>query len=126
MLEMYRESTMPLSKRSNHSGAEEDDAEIFEMLLADLDKSLEEVDPIFEANGLSKTEDSFQDAIIRNTKENGIYLEVFANKTMPFDIHATGNAVWLHVASLQERIPSRWYYGRQPKVRHVVCLILKY
>lgn len=124
MLDLYRESTMPLSKRSNRSSADEDDAEIFEMLLVDLDKSFEEVDTIFEANGLNKTEDTFQDAIVRNTEEDGIYLEVFACKTMPFDIHATGNAVWLHVASLSESIPSRKYYERQPKVwrfRDTIC-----
>lgn len=106
---------MPLSKRHNHSCTEDDDVTIFEMLLADLNESLDEVDSIFQANGLSKTEDSFQDAIVRNS-DDGIYLEVFANKTMPFDIHTTSNAVWLHLASLVEHTPSRHYYERQPKV----------
>lgn len=121
MLEMYRESTMPLSKRINH-GAEDDDTEIFEKLLADLDKSLSEVDAVFEANGLNKTESSFQDAIVRTSKKDGIYLEVFANKNMPFDIHSTSNAVWLHMTGLQERIPTRSYYGRKPKVINLTQL----
>lgn len=116
---MYRERALPLSRQSNVSDVK-DDAAVFEMLLAGLAQSYEEVDAIFEANGLSKTEDTFQDAMVHNKKHDGISLELFANKTMPFDIHATSNAVWLHVAGLQERIPSRWYYERQPKVKALV------
>lgn len=105
-----------MAKRTNLSSTEEDDAVIFEKLLRDLEKANLEVDAIFYANGLSKTEDSFQDAIVRKTKKNGIYLEVFANKTMPFDIPAMSNAVWLHMVNLREQLPLRTYYARQPKV----------
>lgn len=105
-----------IAKLSNLSSKEENDAKIFEKLLGDLARSNLEVDAIFEANGLSKTKDSFQDAIVRKTKKNGIYLEVFANKTMPFDIYEMNNAVWLHMANLREKLPSRTYYARQPKV----------
>lgn len=116
MVQLYGDGTIQMSKNREHKTGEEEDAEIFDMLLADLDKSVHEVDSVFEANGLSKTEESFQDATVRNDDANRIQLEIFANKIMPFDIHATSDAVWKHLASLIERMPFRSYYERQPKV----------
>lgn len=132
---MYRDNTASLSKRRRYSAVEDDDPAIYEMLLADLDRSVQEVDAVFQANGLSNMEGSFQDATVRNSDE-GLCLEMFASKVMPFDIHATSDAVWLHLAGLQERIPFRTYYERQPKAKkttgvlilvakhsHLVCMI---
>lgn len=108
---------IPFSRRHHHPGTRADEIAIFEALLAGLDKSLDEVDAIFEANGLSKTEDSFQDAIVRNGRDNSsISLEIFANTIMPFNIYATSDAVWKHLVSLIECMPFRSYYQRQPMV----------
>lgn len=86
------------------------------MLIVGIEKAVLQVDQVFQANGLSNTEEVFQDTFIRNDTCNGMYLEVIGCKIMPFDLHATGNAVWKHVTGMIESMPFRAYYERRPKV----------
>lgn len=116
MLQLYSDGTLPFARRCYENTTEED-ADIFAMLLSDIDKSLDEVDLVFATNGLSKTELPFQDAFVTDNDLNEIYLEVFANKILPFDVQATSDAAWLHLSVLIERMPFRSYYERRPKVR---------
>lgn len=68
---MYCANAASLSKRRKYSGVEEDDLVIYEMLLAGLDQSLQEVDAVFQANGLSQREGS---------SDEGVCLEMFASR----------------------------------------------
>lgn len=98
--------------------SEEDDAAIFQHLLEGLEQSLQDVDSVFEANGLCRMETQYRDAQVRHEGANGMVLEIFANKLIPFEMHATGSAVWRHFAHSMENMPSRVYYHQQqPKVR---------
>eukprot|EP00644_Phytophthora_capsici_P011775 jgi/Phyca11/123283/e_gw1.50.177.1 len=85
------------------------DAKIFEALLAGVEASYREVDAVFEANGLGRTEAPESDAQMRDGV-NGMYLEIFANKMFPFSMHSTGEAVWQHFKGTD--IPYRWYHSR--------------
>ncbi|KAE9243110.1 hypothetical protein PF004_g6311 [Phytophthora fragariae] len=71
--------------------------------------SYREVDAVFEANGLGRTEAPESDAQMRDGV-NGMYLEIFANKMLPFGMHATGEAVWQHFKGTD--IPYRWYHSK--------------
>lgn len=125
MFQLYGNAwSVPLSKRRNlYATTEDDDAAVFEMLLADVDKSVTEVDSVLEANGLSTTEELFPSATVRTNDAGGIDLDVYGSKIMPFDIHATSDAVWLHLTCLIERMPNRSYYERHSKVRTQMHLI---
>ncbi|GMF56978.1 unnamed protein product [Phytophthora fragariaefolia] len=85
------------------------EAKIFESLLAGVEASYREVDAVFEANGLGRTEAPESDAQMRDGV-NGMYLEIFANKMLPFGMHATGEAVWQHFKGTD--IPYRWYHSK--------------
>ncbi|KUF97663.1 hypothetical protein AM588_10006918 [Phytophthora nicotianae] len=85
------------------------DAKIFEILLAGVEASYREVDAVFEANGLGRTEAPKSDAQMHDGV-NGMYLETFANKMVPFAMHATGEAVWQHFKGTD--IPYRWYHSK--------------
>ncbi|KAK1935836.1 hypothetical protein P3T76_010530 [Phytophthora citrophthora] len=85
------------------------DAKIFEALLAGVEASYREVDAVFEANGLGRTEAPESDAQMRDGV-NGMYLEIFANKMFPFSMHSTGEAVWQHFKGTD--VPYRWYHSR--------------
>lgn len=93
------------------------DAAIFKELLAGVERTLEEVDAVFEANGLGRMQTAYRDAQLRHDDVNGMVMEIFANKVMPFDMRATASAVWRHYAHSMEHMPSRSYYQKQPPVR---------
>lgn len=90
------------------------------MLLSSLDNAVNEVDGVFAANGLSDTETAMQDAKVVSDGPNKIRLEVFANKLLPFDIHATSEAVWKHFVTMIDRMPYRSYFERKPKVEECI------
>ncbi|ETL33583.1 hypothetical protein, variant 2 [Phytophthora nicotianae] len=69
------------------------DAADFQELLEYLDAAYSEVDAVFAANGLAAMEMTQQDIHMREGV-NGMYLEVFSNKVMPFGQHATAEATW--------------------------------
>lgn len=86
------------------------DAKIFEALLAGVQASYREVDAVFEANGLGRTEAPKSDAKMRDGV-NGMHLEIYANKMLPFGMHATGEAVWQHFKGTND-VPYRWYHSK--------------
>ncbi|KAG6962896.1 hypothetical protein JG687_00006866 [Phytophthora cactorum] len=53
----------------------------------------DEVDAVLAGNGLAEMEMTQQDLHMREGVD-GMYLEVFSNKVMPFSLHATGEATW--------------------------------
>ncbi|KAG2862503.1 hypothetical protein PC110_g6005 [Phytophthora cactorum] len=69
------------------------DAADFQELLEYLDATYSEVDAVLAGNGLAEMEMTQQDLHMREGVD-GMYLEVFSNKVMPFSLHATGEATW--------------------------------
>lgn len=121
--QLYKDGELdPLSRQriaTQSKAKDQNELEIFLMLFADLEKALQQMPAIFESNGLCGSESAFQNAAVRNCRSKGMYLEVVASKIMPFDLHATSNAVWQHLARYIERMPYRSYYERRPKVRGI-------
>ncbi|GAB9475999.1 hypothetical protein Gpo141_00013074 [Globisporangium polare] len=96
--------------------ADRSDYATFEELLAGVDEAYSEIDAVFEANGLAKCETMHSDAKMRLNGSNGIYLEVFRGKVLPFETHATSEAVWHHFANPTERRPYRHFYEKSEAV----------
>lgn len=89
------------------------------MLLSGVEQAHREVDAVFEANGLGRMEKPHHNAKVEHDAVNGIVMEIYANKVMPFDMHTTGRAVWRHFAHAKYDVPHRTYYEKQPMVRSV-------
>lgn len=92
------------------------DEMLFAELLAGVEQSYAEVNSIFESNRMAQSENSASDAQVRSDGEGGMFLEFFANKVIPFDMHTTGAAVWQHFVYKKERMPYRFYYNKSNKV----------
>ena len=92
------------------------DTEIFDDLLAGVERSYDEVDAVFAANGLARSEIPRIDAKMRSDAASGMFMEVFANKLLPFDVFTAGAAVWHHFVSAKEKTPYRSYYPSTPTV----------
>ncbi|RLN71895.1 hypothetical protein BBJ28_00019032 [Nothophytophthora sp. Chile5] len=87
---------------------------IFNELLLGVDEAYFEVDAVFRANGLDEMESSFSDAKMREGPD-GVYMEIFANKVLPFDVLATGTAAWQYFAKSMEHMPFRFFYQKDPQ-----------
>ncbi|KAF1322478.1 hypothetical protein FI667_g11252, partial [Globisporangium splendens] len=88
---------------------EQSDAEIFDDLISGLDQSYAQVDSVFQGNGLASRETELSDARMRFDASSGMCLEIFANKVLPFGMHAVANAAWQHFIFGKQRTPSRFY-----------------
>lgn len=88
---------------------DDNDESIFTDLMAGVESVVRELDAICEANGLSKTERPYQDAVIREDGLNAVCLEVFANKIVPFDMSKTSDAVYEHFTRTIKHMPYRSY-----------------
>jgi hypothetical protein len=96
---------------------EHSDVEIFEDLLAGIDRAYTEVDTVLEAARLAHVETSFNDARIFSVGSRGnMSLEICSSKLLPFDLHSTGTAVWHHYLFGKQKIPSRFYDVKFTKV----------
>lgn len=96
------------------------DADVFQTLLRDVEQLFDRVDAVFDANGLAHTETVATSARVRSDAHSGVSLEIFANKLLPFALHATGDAVWHHFAFAKEHTPFRCYSYSSNKVRTVM------
>ncbi|KAF4035425.1 hypothetical protein GN244_ATG12564 [Phytophthora infestans] len=95
-------------------GAARDDRADFDMLLSGIERSRQELDAVFEANGLGRMETAHRTAKIEHDATRGMVMEIYANKVMPFDMPTTGKAVWRHFAHSMDHMPHRTYYEKQP------------
>ncbi|KAL3673800.1 hypothetical protein V7S43_001492 [Phytophthora oleae] len=89
------------------------DVNDFEDLLAHLDRAYQEVDAVFAANGLATMENTHRDARMREGADC-MYLDIFANKVMPFGMRATAQAVWDHFKGA-EKHRGNMYEGKVAK-----------
>ncbi|KAG1703292.1 hypothetical protein DVH05_008201 [Phytophthora capsici] len=75
----------------------------FRGLLAELETARYDVDRVFAANRLNTTESSHHGVQLRSKKGvNGMQLEVFANKAMPFSVQDTAEATWDHFKGMKK------------------------
>jgi hypothetical protein len=96
------------------------DTAIFDELLAGVDNSYLQVDTIFKETEVAKQEASSHIDAQMETDHlgNAIYVKVFVNKLLPFDLLATGTAVWNHYVFAKDRLPDRIH---NHSIRHVRC-----
>uniref|UniRef100_K3W8T5 START domain-containing protein n=1 Tax=Globisporangium ultimum (strain ATCC 200006 / CBS 805.95 / DAOM BR144) TaxID=431595 RepID=K3W8T5_GLOUD len=100
------------AKRMPHifpGSADRTTAGTFADLLAGVEQSYAEIDAVLEANGLSQLEKTHSGAQLHANKGNGMFLEVFASKVLPFGIRDTARAVWHHFNFTKEHQPQRQY-----------------
>ncbi|KAG1685413.1 hypothetical protein DVH05_008410 [Phytophthora capsici] len=90
------------------------DSDIVAELLSSVNDSYREVDEVFKANELGDMESSFSDAKMRFGPD-GVYMEMFANKVLPFNVASTGSAAWKFFANLIEHMPYRFFYQKDQK-----------
>lgn len=94
------------------------DAAEFDALLTYVERMFVDLDEVFHENGLARTEAPLSTAEMRASVQRGMFLEICANKVLPFDIFATSDAVWHHFAFAKEHTPFRFYtYTSSSKVR---------
>ncbi|RLN98581.1 hypothetical protein BBJ28_00012206 [Nothophytophthora sp. Chile5] len=67
----------------------------FQELLVILEGAYREMDAVFCTNGLDSMEVTHRDTQMREG-DDGMYLDVFSNKVLPFELDATAEAVWNH------------------------------
>ncbi|KAI9895142.1 hypothetical protein PsorP6_019334 [Peronosclerospora sorghi] len=89
------------------------DLNSFKDLLAHLDRAYKEVDTVFAANGLATMETTHRDARMREGADC-MYLDIYANKIMPFGMRATAQAVWDHFKGA-EKHRGNMYEGKVAK-----------
>lgn len=77
------------------------DAAIFDELIAGAEASYFDVDAVFKEVGLSDLETARRGAHVREG-DHGMYLDIFANSVLPFDMQSTGEAVWEYFKGLRK------------------------
>ncbi|KAG6622749.1 M96 mating-specific protein family [Phytophthora cinnamomi] len=77
----------------SRTGSEVVDAAVFEELADGVEASYRDVERVFESSGLELTNVSSRKAQMRDGKD-GMLLEIFDSKVLPFSMHTTGEAWW--------------------------------
>ncbi|CEG40401.1 uncharacterized protein PHALS_10604 [Plasmopara halstedii] len=71
------------------------DKETYDALLARAETAYREVDEVLAANGLDFLETACTNAQMRESPE-GMYVDIFTSKMLPFDLNTAAEAVWTH------------------------------
>ncbi|ETI41929.1 hypothetical protein F441_12840 [Phytophthora nicotianae CJ01A1] len=71
------------------------DKDTYDTLLARAESAYHEVDEVLAANGLKYLETACTNAQMREGPE-GMYVDIFTNKMLPFDFKTAAEAVWVH------------------------------
>ncbi|KAG6966175.1 hypothetical protein JG687_00005005 [Phytophthora cactorum] len=71
------------------------DKDTYDTLLARAESAYHEVDEVLAANGLKYLETACTNAQMREGPE-GMYVDIFTNKMLPFDFKTAAEAVWTH------------------------------
>ncbi|EGZ08571.1 hypothetical protein PHYSODRAFT_549463 [Phytophthora sojae] len=99
MGQMCHSNCMPELERGPDFALETETAE---SLRRGLDMAFDEMDAVFDANGLSRLETPSTDARIQEGA-SGMYLDIFANKILPFDFETATTATWNHYRGVERR-----------------------
>ncbi|GMF27937.1 unnamed protein product [Phytophthora lilii] len=98
------------------------ETETAESLRHGLDSAFDELDAVFGTNGLGRLEKPCTDARIREGA-GGMYLDIFANKLLPFDFETTATATWNHYRGTERRRGNLYQNVTQPDtVMEVVAM----
>lgn len=95
------------------------DAALVNSLLFGLEQLYAEIDQVYTTSRLADSDSSRVESRMCSHGVNtnhSLELEVVGMKTLPFKYEATVGAAWDHYVFGIERIPSRLYYGKAPKV----------
>ncbi|KAG7381383.1 hypothetical protein PHYPSEUDO_006088 [Phytophthora pseudosyringae] len=86
----------------------------FQELFHHLQTACHEVDAVFAASGLSTMEIPTTDVRVREGVD-GRYIEVFANKLLPFSLQDTGEAAWNHFKGVEKHFDNGGLYEKAAK-----------
>ncbi|KAG6610280.1 M96 mating-specific protein family [Phytophthora cinnamomi] len=85
----------------NFSAGSSEFLELFQHLAA----AYQDMDTIFEGNGLASMGISLDDVHMReSTKDKYRYLEFFSNNVLPFELHATTEATWDYFRGVEKHL----------------------
>lgn len=119
-------SAAPFAHSSTGFPSNESEAEIFQALLAGVAQSIDEIDAVFDANGLARAVKSGITTQMRVDPEAaGVAVEICATKELPFAVHETGAVVWNHYQFEKRQMPARFYsyYAHKVMLRLYVCIV---
>ncbi|KAE9029276.1 hypothetical protein PF004_g15689 [Phytophthora fragariae] len=86
----------------------------FHDLFQHLQSAYHEVDAVFAASGLASMEIPINDVHVREGVD-GKYVEVFANKLLPFSLRDTGEAAWNHFKGVEKHFDNGGLYEKAAK-----------
>ncbi|KAE9042930.1 hypothetical protein PR002_g3623 [Phytophthora rubi] len=86
----------------------------FHDLFQHLQSAYHEVDAVFAASGLASMEIPINDVHVREDVD-GKYVEVFANKLLPFSLRDTGEAAWNHFKGVEKHFDNGGLYEKAAK-----------
>ncbi|ETK72637.1 hypothetical protein L915_20314 [Phytophthora nicotianae] len=86
----------------------------FHDLFQHLQIACHEIDAVFAASGLSSMEFPTNDVHVREGVD-GKYIEVFANKLLPFSLHKCGEAAWDHFKGVEKHFGNGGLYEKAAK-----------
>ncbi|KAF4030796.1 hypothetical protein GN244_ATG17424 [Phytophthora infestans] len=87
----------------------------FHDLFQHLQIAYHEIDSVFAASGLSTMDFPANDVHVREGVD-GKYIEVFANKLLPFSLHKSGEAAWDHFKGVEKHFGNGGLYEKAAKV----------
>ncbi|KAG6948159.1 hypothetical protein JG687_00015654 [Phytophthora cactorum] len=90
------------------------DIEDFQDLFQHLQIAYHEIDSVFAASGLSTMEFPTSDVHVREGVD-GKYIEVYANKMLPFSLHKSGEAAWDHFKGVEKHFGNGGLYEKAAK-----------
>lgn len=83
------------------------DAAPFQNVIECAERALANIDSVMETTGLSQARAPFSDSRLHVDETGSVVLEVVDTRLLPFEIKATGRAVWRHFAHAMEALPHR-------------------
>ncbi|GMF22075.1 unnamed protein product [Phytophthora lilii] len=87
----------------------------FHDLFQHLQSAYHEIDTVFAASGLSTMDIPTNDVHVREGVD-GKYIEIFANKLLPFSLRDTGEAAWNHFKGVEKHFDNGGLYEKAAKV----------
>ncbi|GMF22076.1 unnamed protein product [Phytophthora lilii] len=86
----------------------------FHDLFQHVQRAFREADAVFAASGLSMVDISTSDVHVRDGVD-GKYIEIFANKLLPFSLRDTGDTAWDHFKGVEKHFDNGALYEKAAK-----------
>lgn len=91
------------------------DAQMFDMLMRRVARAREDIDGIFDANGLAVTDKSYRSAKVEQDEASGVNMELVASIVLPYDLQAAQRVVWQHFSRTLPHMPDRTFFQYHAK-----------